>query len=194
VVRSVELAVQRVLGKEAIWKLAGLLLIAGTLITSSRRQRPNRPPADALSDPVRVSDEEAELAAHVDTEPDIATEAAVRRVRAEEVLPVPLSCTPDRPAVAGAERGVAVDANGAAARMNASAVDPSHCLPERPAPGAGMRSYGVREHQRCRNNADGSPHDHRLRRALYSRSLAVRKRPMLGAMSSRLRFFDHAQP
>jgi hypothetical protein len=96
----------------------------------------------------------------VDTKLDVATEAAVCGVRAEEVLPVPLSCPTDRPALAGAKRGFAVDANGATTGMNASPVDPSHRLRESPAPGARMRSYWLREHQSCRNDADGSPHNH----------------------------------
>jgi hypothetical protein len=121
----------------------------------------------------------------VDTKLDVATEAAVCGVRAEEVLPVPLSCPTDRPALAGAKRGFAVDANGADAGMNASPVDPSHRLRESPAPGARMRSYWLREHQSCRNDADGSPHNHTPSPRDLFRTAALRKRLMLSDRKGR---------
>ena len=88
---------------------------------------------------------------------DVAPEAAIGRVRTEEVLPVQLAGLPDTSTFPGAERRIAMDAHGATPSVNASAVDPSHHLHVGPAPWAGMSACRRREHQSCSYDADGSP-------------------------------------
>jgi hypothetical protein len=90
---------------------------------------------------------------------DIAPEAAIGRVRTEEMLPVQPAGPPDKSTFPGAERRTAMDAHGATPGVNASAVDSPHRLRERPAPRARMSACRRREHQSCSYDANGSPQD-----------------------------------
>jgi hypothetical protein len=111
------------------------------------------------ADPVSVADQEPQRSANMHAELDVAAEAAIGRVRTEEVLPVQPPGAPDASTFSRTERRIAIHANGAAAGVNANTVDPAHRLRERPAPGAGVRACRRREHQSCSYDANGSPQD-----------------------------------
>lgn len=111
------------------------------------------------ADPVSVADQEPQRSANMHAELDVAAEAAIGRVRTEEVLPVQPPGAPDASTLSRTERRIAIHANGAAAGVNANTVDPAHRLRERPAPGAGVRACRRREHQSCSYDANGSPQD-----------------------------------